>query len=117
MTRPLQDRPDSERTTWSGVERRVHPRRRISLPARFVPEGGSGFATEVVDISAGGIRLASSGTVRAGARGTVTVDGLLGPLPCTVMGTEGGALRLRFDALEALGASFLEQLATLPPAP
>lgn len=117
MTPPPDDLPGREHTAWHGSERRAHPRRRISLPARFVPNGATPVATEVVDISAGGIRLASCGAVRAGARGVVTVDGLLGPLPCTVMGTEGGALRLRFDALETLGGTFLERLAALPPAP
>ncbi|WP_237217519.1 PilZ domain-containing protein [Falsiroseomonas oryziterrae] len=117
MTRKFQDLPNARPLAWQGVERRAHPRHRISLPARFVPESGAPLATEVVDISAGGLRLASCGAIRPGSRGVVSVEGLLGPLPCTVMGTEGGALRLRFDALEALGTTFLERLAALPPAP
>ncbi len=98
---------------WPLVERREHPRRRIHLPATFLREDGTPVTTEVVDISAGGIRLAGVGGLRPGARGAVSVEGLFGPLSCTVLGHEGGTLRLRFDALEALRARLVERLAGL----
>jgi hypothetical protein len=98
---------------WPLVERREHPRRRVHLPATFLREDGTPIATEVVDISAGGIRLAGAGGLRPGARGAVSVEGLFGPLSCTVMGTEAGMLRLRFDSLEALRARLVERLAAL----
>jgi hypothetical protein len=90
---------------------------RIRLPATFLREDGTPVATEVVDVSAGGIRLAESGGLLLGARGAVSVEGLFGPLSCTVMGTEAGTLRLRFDALEALRARLVERLAALSWAP
>jgi hypothetical protein len=98
---------------WPHLERRQHPRRRVRLPATFLREDGTPIATEVVDISAGGIRLSGGGELRPGARGAVSVEGLFGPLSCTVMGHEGGTLRLRFDALEALRARLVERLAGL----
>lgn len=122
MTRPPPRDTDAEPPSgpedeaapgWPHRERRQHPRRRIHLPATFLREDGTPIATEVVDISAGGIRLSGGGELRPGARGAVSVEGLFGPLSCTVMGQEGGTLRLRFDALEALRARLVERLAGL----
>jgi hypothetical protein len=112
--RPPPGDAEEEEPAWPKAERRACKRRRITLPATFFLEWGPPVATEVVDISAGGIRLAAGGgAVTAGARGAIAVEGLIGPLSCTVVGAEGGTLRLRFDALEALRARLLERLDSL----
>jgi hypothetical protein len=106
--------PEDDDLAWPHARRRAVLRRRITLPATFFLEWGPPVAAEVVDISARGIRVAArGGAVTVGTRGAIAVEGLVGPLSCTVVGAEGGTLRLRLDALEALRARLLERLDTL----
>lgn len=95
---------------WPAVERRAYPRHRVRLPATFIREDGARLAMDVIDISGGGLRLAGGG-LAPGMRGTVAVDGLCGPLSCTVLGTDGAGLRLRLDAMAALRDGLVERLA------
>ncbi|MGG5822844.1 PilZ domain-containing protein [Falsiroseomonas sp. HW251] len=101
-------------SAWPGVERRAHRRRRVRLPATFLGADGSRLAAEVVDISIGGMRLAMRADgIGPGARGAVAVEGLCGPLPCVVLGRDDDALRLRFEAVDALREELVERLADL----
>ena len=91
------------RTSTTEVDRRRDVRHPTNLPCCIAAAGAAPVAARLVNLSAGGARVEDGPALAAGARGTLTLDGLGFGLPFTVRVAEGGGLGLTF-ALEAAQA-------------
>lgn len=79
------------------ADRRVHPRVPVALPA-FLDTGGRRHSVQMLDLSAGGVKLNCSASLSAGS--TVMLD----------CGTFGRAAVVRWQNGEFLGLSFESEL-------
>ncbi len=100
------------RTSTADVDRRTMARHNVDLPCRLTVAGQT-HVGRVTNLSEGGARLDGAPAIRAGVRGTLSLDNVSAPLPCIVQDDEGGSLRLAFDLDTAAAAklrSAIEQL-------
>ena len=88
---------------WESQQRRQTVRVNMSVPARLVREDGFSMEGETVDLSSGGSAVNMAGTFDVMPGDTLTVIFPLtvgdAELPATVVGADGNAVRLQFDAL------------------
>jgi methyl-accepting chemotaxis protein len=97
------------RTSTTEVNRRAHPRLEKDLPCRLTA-GGQTCAGQLLDLSESGARVRGGSDVRAGARGTLAIDGVDYALACVVDRSEDGVLGLEFALDEATAARLRETL-------
>jgi hypothetical protein len=88
------------RSSTTEVDRRQVTRHATDLRCNLTVAGAAPVSARLVNLSAGGARVEGGPPLRAGACGTLSVDGLGFSLPFTVRAAEGGGISLAF-ALEA----------------
>ncbi len=101
------------RTSTTEVDRRQAVRHPSNLPCRIAAVGAAPVAARLVNLSTGGARVEGGPALAAGARGTLTVEGLGFALPFTVRLAEGGGLSLAFVLEPGQGdsvAAFAERI-------
>jgi len=90
------------RTSTSDVDRRQAPRCPVDLACRVSVAGGT-HAARVADLSATGAHLRDAPVLDPGARGTMSMDGVAGPVPFIVRNVDDqGALHVAFEVNEAV---------------
>jgi methyl-accepting chemotaxis protein len=101
------------RTSTADVDRRTAVRQDVDLACRLTVADRT-HAARVVSLAEGGARVRGGQALHAGARGTLSIDGVGVPLPFAVQSSEGDALHLEFALDAATQAAFRgvpEQLA------
>ncbi len=97
------------RTSTDSVNRRAHERVAVDLPAQLLIAGRPATETQIVDISERGALLrGKQGTLGAGTRGILSLDGL--ELPLSIIGMRNSEL---FSVQFALDDAQLPVLRTL----
>jgi len=91
------------RTATSDVDRRIHRRFDVDLPARLTAAGQS-CEVRVIDLSDGGARVRGMTALQVGERGTLDIKGVGFPLPVVVNRCDDDILRLTFVLDEAMAA-------------
>ena len=91
------------RTATSDVDRRIHRRFDVDLPARLTAAGQS-CEVRVIDLSDGGARVRGMTALQVGERGTLDIKGVGFPLPVVVNRFDDDILRLTFVLDEAMAA-------------
>jgi methyl-accepting chemotaxis protein len=93
------------RTSTTEMNRRRSHRYPKDMTCRIAIGGGSHIA-RVVDLSEHGAYLRDTPAMPAGARGSLTLDGVDFPLPFVVLGVEDGGMHLVFELDEQTAARF-----------
>jgi methyl-accepting chemotaxis protein len=91
------------RTATSDVDRRIHRRFDVDLPARLTAAGQS-CEVRVIDLSDGGARVRGMTALQVGERGTLDIKGVGFPLPVVVNRCDDDILRLTFVLDEEMAA-------------
>ncbi len=89
------------RSASSEVDRRHWPRARLDVEA-VVDIGGRSVTAAVIDVSAGGVRLAANEAWRTGLRCRVRLPGLDAVLQADILAVSPSGARLRFDIEDAV---------------
>ncbi len=85
------------RTSTPEVERRAHQRLPVFSPAFLILEGGVRLDGELLDISISGAAFNAGQALPAGQRGRLELRGMQAKLAFSVVRSDAGTARLRFD--------------------
>ncbi|CAH2602703.1 HAMP domain-containing protein [Rhodovastum atsumiense] len=86
------------RTSTEDVNRRAAPRYAVQLPCRLAPSGEPPRPGRISDLSEGGACIRDMHPPTPGTHGTLEIEGLAAPLPCTVLSTGERMVRVAFTA-------------------
>ncbi len=93
------------RTSTTEVDRRACRRHAVDLPCQ-VTVGGERYHGRVADLSDNGAQLRGIPVLEIGARGTLEIETIAGPLPFAVRSHEDDMLHLVFVLDEATASAF-----------
>ena len=96
------------RTATPEVDRRRLPRFVTDLACRISTAGQTPATGRVIDLSEGGASVRSPATLTPGAAGTLQIDSISVPLPCTVLSADGDVAHVAFR-LDASATTALRQ--------
>ncbi len=102
------------RSSTAEVDRRQATRHPTDLRCSVTVPGAAPVSARLVNLSAGGARVEDGPALGAGARGTLSIDGLGFALPFSVRATDGGGISLAFALEPGQGervAAFAERVA------
>ena len=101
------------RNSTADVERRQFRRQVVDLAAELTLSGASACKVTVCDLSEGGAMVQGAPDAESGRSGTLELQGVASPLPCSVRSREDDYLHLAFDLDAATAGALRSVLAGL----